>query len=196
MRRFILTVFFTAFFLNLAQAQDVVTVDKGIYVVEYSQEREQPLRVTYRASNRPKNADRGSMNFYKEKDYHTSDNNDYYKNVWDKGHMAPAAHFSDSKENIKTTFSYLNSALQHKNLNRGEWRLLEAQERKWDDEDNLLIEIVVEFKDGHEILETGGHVPTGFFKNITWETSGQKKCFYFPNVRPEKEWEESEVACK
>jgi len=196
MRRFILTVFFTAFLINLAQAQDVVTVDKGIYVVEYSQEREQPLRVTYRANNRPKNADRGSMNFYKEKDYHTSDNDDYYRNVWDKGHMAPAAHFSDSKENIKITFSYLNSALQHKDLNRGEWRLLEAEERKWDDEDNLLIEITVEFKDGHEILETGGHVPTGFFKNITWETSGAQKCFYFPNSKPEKEWEESEIACK
>jgi len=196
MRRFILTVFFTAFFINLSQAQDVVTVDKGIYVVEYSQEREQPLRVTYRANNRPKNADRGSMNFYKEKDYHTSDNDDYYRNVWDKGHMAPAAHFSDSKENIKITLSYLNSALQHKDLNRGEWRLLEAEERKWDDEDNLLIEITVEFKDGHEILETGGHVPTGFFKNITWETSGVQKCFYFPNSKPEKEWEESEIACK
>ena len=26
----------------------------------------------------------------------TSDNADYYKNEWDKGHLAPAATFSDS----------------------------------------------------------------------------------------------------
>jgi hypothetical protein len=28
------------------------------------------------------------MNFYKEDDVHTSDNADYYRNVWDKGHLA------------------------------------------------------------------------------------------------------------
>jgi DNA/RNA endonuclease G (NUC1) len=196
MRRFLLTLLLSLAFLQLAHGQDVVTVDKGIYVVEYSQKFEQPLKVTYRATNRPKNADRGSMNFYTEGAYHTSDDKDYYRNVWDKGHMAPAAHFSDSKENIKTTFSYLNSALQDQYLNRGEWRLLEAQERVWDDEENLTIAITVDFKDGHEVLETGGHIPTSFLKSITWETSGKKKCFYFPNSRPEKGWEESEVECK
>ena len=176
--------------------RESVKVETPIYTVWYSETKEQPIRLVYKSSNRPKNVDRGSMNFYKESDYHTSDNADYYRNVWDKGHLAPAATFSDSQVNLKQTFSYLNCALQNQYLNRGQWRLLEEQERKWDDEDNLLVEIIVEFKDGHEILETGGHVPTGFFKNITWETSGQKKCFYFPNIRPEKEWEESEIACK
>jgi DNA/RNA endonuclease G (NUC1) len=69
--------------------------------------KEQPVSLVYKSSNRPKNVDRGSMNFYTEDDYHTSDNKDYYRNVWDKGHLAPAATFSDSKENLKLTFSYL-----------------------------------------------------------------------------------------
>ena len=73
-------------------------VDKEIYQVWYDETLEQPIKVTYWVSNRPKNADRKGMNFYKESDFHTSDNNDYYKNVWDKGHIAPAAHFSDSEE--------------------------------------------------------------------------------------------------
>ena len=90
MRRFLLTLLLSLAFLQLAHGQDAVTVDKGIYVVEYSQKFEQPLKVTYRATNRPKNADRGSMNFYTEDAYHTSDDKDYYRNVWDKGHMAPA----------------------------------------------------------------------------------------------------------
>ena len=62
----------------------------------------------YKSSDRSKNVDRGSMNFYTEDDYHTSDNKDYYRNVWDKGHLAPAATFSDSRQNLKQTFSYLN----------------------------------------------------------------------------------------
>jgi len=87
--------------------------DKEVYQVWYDENLEQPIKVSYWVKDRPKNVDRKGMNFYKEKQFHTSDDKDYYKNVWDKGHMAPAAHFSDSEENLKATFSYLNSALQH-----------------------------------------------------------------------------------
>ena len=51
MRRFLLTLLLSLAFLQLAHGQDAVTVDKGIYVVEYSQKFEQPLKVTYRATN-------------------------------------------------------------------------------------------------------------------------------------------------
>ena len=112
-------------------------IDKEIYQVWYDQTLEQPVKVSYWVTNRPKNADRKGMNFYKEADVHTSDNDDYYKNVWDKGHMAPAAHFSDSEENLKATFSYLNSALQHEKLNRGPWRCLEDAVRKWSEAEDL-----------------------------------------------------------
>ena len=71
------------------------------------------------------------MDFYTPKDVYTSDNEDYKNNVWDKGHMAPAAAFTDTKEKLKTTFSYLNCSLQFDKLNRGAWRELEAQERVW-----------------------------------------------------------------
>ena len=71
------------------------------------------------------------MNFYKEANIHTSDDHDYYNNEWDKGHMAPAIHFSDSVENLKATYSYVNSALQHMSLNRGAWRDLERAVRGW-----------------------------------------------------------------
>ena len=87
---------------------DQIFVDKDIYKVWYDTKLEQPTKVTYEVTNRPKNADRKGMNFHKEGMFHTSDNADYYKNIWDKGHMAPAAHFSDSQENLYETFSYLN----------------------------------------------------------------------------------------
>lgn len=41
----------------------------------------------------------------------TSDNADYYKNVWDKGHLEPAADFNFDYEMLKATFTFLNCAL-------------------------------------------------------------------------------------
>ena len=73
-----------------------VTVETPIFTVYYSESKQQPITLTYLSIDRPKNVDRGSMNFYKEKDYYTSDNNDYKGNPYDKGHLAPAATFSDS----------------------------------------------------------------------------------------------------
>ena len=176
---------------NTPDLRETVKVETPIYTVWYSETKEQPVSLVYKSSNRPKNVDRGSMNFYKESDYHTSDNADYYRNVWDKGHLAPAATFSDSRENLKLTFSYLNCALQNQYLNRGEWRMLEEAERKWDDEEKLEVTIDLEFSDS--ILPTGATLPSRFIKHIEFTKSGEWKCYDFPNERPENDWEEYEV---
>ena len=168
-----------------------VKVNTSIFSVIYSETKEQPLKLVYRSSNRPKNVDRGSMNFYTESKYHTSDNRDYYRNVWDKGHLAPAATFSDNRENLKQTFSYLNCALQNQYLNRGAWRLLEEQERRWDDQEELIITIEIKFSDS--ILPTGATLPSRFIKCIEFTKSNVKRCFSFPNKKPTMGWEEYEV---
>jgi len=139
------------------EPREQIEVTTPIFTVLYSETKEQPITLTYKSSNRPKNVDRGSMNFYTEDDYHTSDNKDYYRNVWDKGHIAPAATFSDSRENLKQTFSYLNCALQNQYLNRGEWRLLEQEERVWDDAEELEVTVDIKFSDS--ILPTGATIP-------------------------------------
>ena len=175
------------------ELREQIEVETPIFTVLYSETKEQPLKLIYRSTNRPKNVDRGSMNFYTEKDVHTSDNADYYRNIWDKGHLAPAATFSDSIENLKQTFSFLNCALQDQYLNRGEWRLLEEQERDWDDESNLTVTVELVWDEGYVILPTGGHVPTDLIKHIYFEETGSWKCFEFENVKPIKGWEEHEV---
>jgi DNA/RNA endonuclease G (NUC1) len=175
------------------ELREQVEVVTPIFTVLYSETKEQPLKLIYRSTNRPKNVDRGSMNFYTEKDVHTSDNADYYRNIWDKGHLAPAATFSDSMENLKQTFSFLNCALQDQYLNRGEWRLLEEQERDWDDESSLTVTVELVWDEGYIILPTGGHVPTDLIKHIYFEKTGSWKCFEFENVKPTKGWEEHEV---
>jgi len=170
-----------------------VIVENQVFKVWYNEVKEQPVKLIYTSTNRPKNVDRGNMNFYTESEVYTSNNADYYNNIWDKGHLAPAATYSDSMVNLKQTFSFLNCALQEQNLNRGEWRLLEEQERVWDDEQNLTITVDLVWDEGFEILPTGGHIPTDMIKHIYFEQDGEWRCFEFENVKPTKGWEEHEV---
>jgi endonuclease G len=135
------------------------------------------------------------MNFYTVDSIYTSDNNDYYSNRWDKGHMAPAGSFNDSYENLYSTFTYLNAALQYDDLNRGAWVDLEEQVRDWADEfGDIDIEIYLEFDLNHIILETEAHVPSAFYKNVSFPDDS-KKCYYFPNITPDKFWQDYEIDC-
>jgi DNA/RNA endonuclease G (NUC1) len=177
------------------QLRDSVLIKTSIFEVMYSETKEQPLWVKYQARPITKVADRKGMDFYTEKNYKTSDNDDYLRNVWDKGHMAPAAHFTDSKENLKQTFTYLNSALQHERLNRGEWRLLEEQERKWADTEVLNVYIKTIFSPTSQRLPTNAVVPDGFYKRIEFTKSNKVECYYFPNQPPTKKWTEHKVNC-
>jgi DNA/RNA endonuclease G (NUC1) len=193
-----LLTFITFVFSSCTKAQieqpnlrELVKVETSIFTVWYSETKEQPVKLIYKSSNRSKNVDRGSMNFYTEKDYHTSDNADYYRNRWDKGHLAPAATFSDSNNNLRQTFSFLNCALQDQDLNRGQWRLLEEQERRWDDNEELLIEVELLFSDS--ILPTKATLPSKFIKHIKFSKSNVYRCYSFPNEKPIKTWEEYEV---
>ena len=175
------------------ELREEVIVETAIFKVWYNEVYEQPMRLIYTSTNRPKNVDRGSMDFHTEPSVHTSDKHDYYRNQWDKGHLAPAATYSDSQSNLYTTFSYLNCALQQQDLNRGQWRLLEERERVWDDEQNLTITVDLVFDEGHEVLPTGGHIPTDMIKHIYFETDGTYRCFEFENLKPTQPWSENEV---
>ena len=184
----------TILFISAQSLKDI-KVKNQVFTVTYSQSLEQPLELTYRSTNRPTNVNRGSMDFKTVPNIRTSNSEDYAKNVWDKGHLAPAATFSDNMENLSTTFSYLNCALQNQYLNRGEWRLLEEQERKWDDKENLTVKITLDFDKSCLVIPTGATVPKGFTKHIYFETTKRWECYYFPNDRPEKKWGEHKIKC-
>jgi len=171
-----------------------VIIDKGIFKVSYNEIFEQPNWVEYTVSNRPKNVDRGNKDFYLELGVFTSDNADYYKNEWDKGHLAPAATFSDSEDNLNKTFSFINCAMQIDNLNRGEWAQLEQQVRDWSANGNVNVKIELVFAANHIIRTTGVHVPTGFWKNLTF-SNGNQTCYYFPNSSTDKNWDKYEANC-
>ncbi|NDB28626.1 DNA/RNA non-specific endonuclease [archaeon] len=176
-------------------SQDV-KIKNNVFETLYSQSLEQPLWIRYRSTNRPTNVNRGTMDFYKEPNVKTSDADDYAKNIYDKGHGAPAASFSDNMENLKQTFSYLNCILQDQYLNRGEWRLLEEQERRWDDTENLTILITLHFDNPVKRIPTNAAIPSYLEKHIFFEGQKKWRCFVFLNERPKFKWEQLEKLCE
>ena len=122
------------------------------------------------------------MDFYINDSIYTSSKDDYENNIWDKGHMAPAADFSCDRETLYRTFSYLNCALQHQDLNRGVWRLLEAKEREIAKTQEVNVHIVLIFTKSSKKLPSGATVPDAFKKEITY--SGKTDVYYFNNEKP------------
>lgn len=172
----ILTVSFPLF----GQVKDTVYVKSPIFEVIYSQKFQQPIQLTYNVECPKNGVKRTGFDFYTNDSIITSDDNDYYNNVWDKGHLAPAASFNCDRETLKLTFTYLNCALQHQGLNRGPWKDLETFERNLAKVfPDLCVTIDVIFDDECEVLPTGATVPKGFVKKIKFDN--KIISFYFPN---------------
>lgn len=160
--------------------QTVKTIKTDIFEVEYSEELEQPLKLTYTVGCPLGDASRSGLDFHKEDGYLTSDNEDYKDNPYDKGHLAPAAAFNCDRETIKKTFSYLNCALQHEGLNRGPWKELERFERNLAKiYPEVTVVIIVNFEETPERVPGGAAIPTSFVKEITFGERTIK--FLFPN---------------
>lgn len=159
--------------------RESVIIQTEIFKVEYNEVLEQPMWVEYTVQCPNGDASRKGLDFWEPKGVHTSDDDDYSNNIWDKGHLAPAAAFYCSKEMLKKTFSYLNSALQHESLNRGIWNRLEGFERNLANFYEVEVRIDVLFEGHCEVLPSGATIPSGFRKTIMWD--GRKEVFLFPN---------------
>ena len=168
--------------LATAQLRDSVRIKTDIYEVIYSEKLESPRWVKYTVLCPNGTASRAGMDFYTNDSVKTSSNDDYVKNEWDKGHMAPAADFNCNKEMLYKTFTYLNCVLQNQYLNRGVWRLLEAYERDLAATTGVTVKIKMVYSSTSIKLPTGATVPDGFYKIITYNNRVEK--YYFPNTKP------------
>ena len=165
------------FSIQLLAAQQLVQTD--IFEVCYSTQKQQPLWLSYEVECPGGGFSRKGLNFKKDKQFTgiTSDNDDYYKNVWDKGHLAPAADFNCSYEKLRATFNFLNCALQHEKLNRGPWKNLEKYERKLSKKYTVQVKVVLEF--ANNLLPTGALVPSYFVKILSY--NNRVEVYRFPN---------------
>jgi|TARA_R110000851_G_scaffold163823_1_gene307851 endonuclease G len=178
---FWMVIVFFAFILSSTTANAQI-IKTDIFTVEYDQQRQQPLWVEYTVMCPNGGASREGMNFWEPDMIITSDDEDYKDNIYDKGHLAPAASFSCSRGMLYETFSYLNSALQHQGLNRGQWSRLEAFERSAANFFNVDVKVRVDvlFEGEEIVLPTGATIPSGFRKTIT--IGNKVRVFEFPNI--------------
>ena len=169
-----------------SQKRDSVLVRNSIFTIIYSEKLEQPRRIDYKVQCPNGKSSRAGMDFYTIDSVHTSDHNDYANNVYDKGHLAPAADFNCTREMLLLTFSYANCVLQNQYLNRGVWRLLEAEERKLAEKEPVNVTIEIVFDPKPSVLPTGAAIPKGFKKTIQLPSKKKGFVYYFPNEKPEK----------
>ena len=196
MKKLILLLLFLPLF-SFAQKRDSIYIENKVFTLVYSEVLEQPKWVKYRVTCAENNVSRKGLDFYKEKTIHTSDNEDYAANEWDKGHMAPAAAFGCNAELLKQTFTYLNSALQHQSLNRGPWKELEEYERQLRQKaDDIEIYIRVDFNPPLKKVAGGATIPSGFYKTIQSKKLNINECYYFNNVAPNADLKSYRVNCK
>ena len=182
---FLISLVFPLFVLSQSKLRDSVFVKTEIYEVIYSEVLEQPRMVKYTVMCPEGKASRKGMDFYTNDSIKTSDNLDYINNVYDKGHLAPAADFNCTREMLLKTFSYLNCSLQNQYLNRGIWRMLEEHERTLAAKENVVVTIEVVFSKSSKKLSSGATVPDGYYKTIYLEKSKKTIKYYFPNIKPD-----------
>ena len=180
MKKLIIFLLLPLFSFSQKQLRDSVLIKSDIFTIMYSEKLEQPLWCEYTVQCPHGTTKRAGMTFYKCDSVHTSDAADYVDNVYDEGHLVPAADFNCSVEMMHKTFTFLNCSLQNEYLNRGTWRLLEAHERELAKKGK--VDVIVRLTFGTEKLKTGATIPTGFYKEISSE--GVHECYYFKNEKP------------
>ena len=161
------------------------------YSVVYSQKYLQPLKVDYDVicpddSKRRKDCP-SNFTYQLSKNIKTS-RHEHYKefdidSIWEKGHMASRHSLACTCESVKETFTFLNCAIQHKNLNKhSAWRELEANEMIAAKLNSVSVSIKLEFNDTTNFLGDA-LIPSGFYKTLI--VNGDSTNYYFPNTCPE-----------
>jgi endonuclease G len=110
--------------------------------------------------------------FLKEKGFPYVKPTEYKSTGYDRGHLAPSADFAWSEESNDITFVMSNMVPQSPGLNRGAWKKLEEQVRKWAcGEKKVSIITGPILKRGLTKLKGGDlDVPQEFFKIVIDET--------------------------
>lgn len=182
MKKFLISLILLIPLFVFGQLRDSVLVKSPIFKVMYSETLQQPKWIEYHVACGEGDFSRKGLDFYVCDSVKTSDGGDYEGNVWDKGHLAPAADFNCNKDYLKMTFSYLNCVLQHEKLNRGAWRLLEAYERDLAKKYSVDVKIKMVYSKKSLVLKSGATVPDGFYKTIKYNKVVE--VYYFKNEPP------------
>jgi len=113
--------------------QDVVIKHLG-YTLSYNEKHEQANWIAYLlTADEILKAVSRTDNFRPDAAVRTGSagNQDYQGSGYDRGHLAPAADMCWSRQAMDESFFYSNMSPQDQGFNRGIWKQLETQVRKW-----------------------------------------------------------------
>lgn len=116
-----------------------------------------------------------------------SENSDYSRSGYDRGHMCPAADQKWSVEAMEDCFVMANMCPQDHSLNSGAWNTLENKERTWAKRDSAILIVAGPLytdKDQNTIGKNQVRVPGAFFKCIVapYLDAPRGIAFIFPNM--------------
>ncbi len=109
-------------------------IEHKAYALAYNEEKEQADWVAWELTKEELNGDIKRKNNFKPDPKvvsKTANDDDYYKSGYDRGHLAPAADMTWDEVAMDESFYYSNMSPQNPSFNRGIWRRLETQTRKW-----------------------------------------------------------------
>ncbi|MGL5785693.1 MAG: DNA/RNA non-specific endonuclease [Bacteroidales bacterium] len=151
------------------------------YTVSYNSDYRNPNWVAYVLERDELNAPKikRSDKFVKDPAVNLSQggNEDYRRSGYDRGHLAPAADMSWSQKTMSESFYFSNMSPQKPAFNRGIWKELEEQVRKWADRESLLLVATgpVLEKDLKRIGPNQVAIPKYFYKVIIDPVGSEKK---------------------
>lgn len=152
--------------------EDNQIIKHKAYILSYNETCEQANWVKYMVTKVEINSSVANRkNNFKEDDLIPTGSaklSDYKGSGYDRGHLAPAAVFTDNQDEIDESFYMSNISPQHPSFNRGIWNKLEAYERSLAIEHDTIYVITGGILKGE--LKTIGEsevcVPKLFFKII------------------------------
>ena len=122
----------------------------------------------------------------RERGWPTAVTSDYTHSGYDRGHLLPSADRDDTPRENAATFYLSNISPQRPALNRGIWKSLETQVRRWAvDCDSIYIVTGGVLSPGLGRIKGGVGVPEYFFKVVLARDGEEYRCagFLIPNAK-------------
>lgn len=155
-----------------AYTQNDAIVEHQFYTLKYNEKTEQPDWVAYtlKKVNLDNSKFKRTDNFREDPDVKTKSAAlaDYKGSGYDRGHLAPAADFSWTKEGMSESFYMSNMSPQQPGFNRGIWKKLEERVRDWARSNNEIYVVTgpIFLGKGEKIGKNKVVVPDQYYKVI------------------------------
>ncbi|BBE15932.1 endonuclease [Aquipluma nitroreducens] len=114
---------------------------------------------------------------------------DYTKSGYDRGHLCPAADMGFSPVSMQESFYMSNISPQAPDFNRGIWKELETDVRRWAKKEHKICVVAGPvFKDNKGTIRVDQVLVPGYFFKIIYEETDDPKmiAFVFPNRKSDR----------